>query len=96
MRKQHLTAIFKLHNPSAHKCKVMDYALEQYTLAYQDLLNWAKEHETQIAQEGKYAYTRRGKSFEKYTGKSIAKMLPRVNICAHSSTKDSLIQDVAG
>jgi len=97
MTTQHLTAIFKLHNPSAHKRQVMNYALEQYTLAYQDLLNWAKEHEAQIAQEGKYVYTnRKGEIIEKYTGKSIAKMLPRVNAAVHGSVKDSLIQDAAG
>jgi len=93
---QYLTAIFKLHNPSARKREVMDYALEQYTLAYQDLLDYAKEHEDQIAQEGKYVYTRRGETVEKYTSKSIAQLLPRPDARVHSSVKDSLIQNVAG
>lgn len=96
MTTQYLTVIFKLHNPSAHKCEAMDYTLEQYTLAYQDLLDWAREHEAQIAQEGKYVYTRRGETVEKYTGKSIAQLLPHPDAKVHSSIKDSLIQDVAG
>jgi len=97
MATQYLTAIFKLHNPSAHKRQVMDHVLEQYTLAYQDLLNWAKDHEATLAKEGKYVFTtHKGETVEKYTGKSVAQLLPRLDADVHGSIKHSLIQDVAG
>ncbi len=96
MPTQFLTAVFKLHNPSAHKRKVMDYVLEQYTLAYQKLLDWAKDHEAVLAQKGKYVFTTfKGEVREKYTSKSLVKLLPYIDFSVHSSVKDSLAQDVA-
>ena len=66
----------------------MDYALREYTLAYQALLDWGKDHESLLKQEGQF----RGK----FNGKAIASLLPRIEAAIHSSLRDSLLLDVAG
>ena len=50
--KVHLTAKFKVHNPSRRKQEVMDTALEQYTSAYAYLLEWCRENLATIEAEG--------------------------------------------
>jgi len=85
---QYLTCKFKLHNPSAHKRAVMDYALEQYTRGYSELLKYAQDNLQHIEDNGLYR--------DKYTAKSIGSLLPRPACDIHSSAKDSLVQDVAG
>ena len=72
----------------------MDHALYEYTLAYSQLLERAKENEACIAENG--LYIGRGNKAPKYTGKSIARFLKRPKVALHSSAVDSLIQDVAG
>lgn len=81
----YLTCKFKLHNPSMRKRAVLNYALEQYTLAYQELLDIADRE--LIRAQGMYR--------EHYTAKSIIPLLPRVDAPIHCSLKDSLLQDVA-
>jgi len=92
LRTQYLTCKFKLHNPSVHKQAVIDYALFEYTQAYQRLLEYAKENTAFIAEHGKYI-PKSGKP--RYTTKSIGKLLPRSDALMHSSLADSLNQDVA-
>lgn len=92
-RVQYLTCKLKLHNPSARKRAVLDHALATYTDAYAALLDRAHAKLDLIAREGIYV-DRSGK--ERYTGKSIARMLNVPSLDLHSSAKDSLIQDVAG
>lgn len=84
--RQFLTCKLKIHNPSSHKKRVMDYALEEYTLAYGGALGWAKDNLDMIRANGLYK--------ERYTGKSIAQLLPTSSCALHSSIKDSLKQDV--
>ncbi len=86
MATQYLTCIFKIHNPSAHKKAVMDHALEEYTRAYGRVLDYAKDSLDNIERNGTY--------HDRYTGKSIASMLPRPDCNIHSSAKDSLTQNV--
>lgn len=64
----------------------MDYALEQYTLGYGELLEHAQEHIEHIEVNGTFR--------DKHTGKSIASLLPRPSCKIHSSAKDSLMQNV--
>ena len=52
--KVHLTAKFKVHNPSRRKQEVMDTALEEYTHAYSYLLEWCRENLATIEAESKY------------------------------------------
>jgi len=87
-KEQFLTCKFKIHNPSAHKKRVMDLALHEYTLGFSELLEWAFDNLETLTQEGKYR--------DKYNGKKIATLLPRLDCGIHSSAKDSLVQDVAG
>lgn len=89
MNTQYLTCQFKIHNPSARKRQVMDYALEQYTLGYTELLEYAHDNLSVLEREGIYEKT------GKYTGMSIAPCLPRSSHKIHSSAKDSLRQNVA-
>lgn len=84
----HLTCVFKVHNPSAHKRAVMDYALHEYSLGYQALLDWAEEHDDLLREQGLFR--------DKINTKAIASLLPRLSGRLHSSAYDSLLQDVAG
>jgi len=91
---QFLTGIFKLHNPSQHKQRVLDHALLEYTRGYQTLLDYAHEHIDVIQKDGK---DKNQHGVEKYTSRSVAKFLPRNIITAdiHGSMKESLRQNVA-
>ena len=87
---QYLTCAFKLHNPSAHKRAVLDYAFTEYTRAYSDLLEWARQHEAELAGQGKFR--------DKYTDKSVRALMPpqsAVSAPVHSSLKEALVGDVA-
>lgn len=88
-----LTCKFKLHNPSKHKRDVLMNAFEQYTLAYQDLLEWARENEDMLKENGQHC-TKSGNC--KYTAMSLSKLLPKTDRDLHSSLKDSLYRDLAG
>ncbi|MBU0847263.1 hypothetical protein KKH23_08795 [Patescibacteria group bacterium] len=90
---QFLTCVFKIHNPSAHKRKVMDFALEEYTRGYAQILETANVN--LLRRQGKYV-PRKLPEKARYTGKSIARMLTKPDVALHSSAKDSLIRDVAG
>jgi len=98
MTSQFLTCVFKLHNPSAWRRKVLDHVFEQYTLAKTDLLKWCKLNLGAIQGQGKYEYKRNGKDKSKYTSMSIASCLPKtggLNVDIASCLKESLIQEVA-
>jgi putative transposase len=83
-----LTGVFKIHNPSARKRTIMDHAIREYTLAYQALLDWAREHEAMLEQEGMFR--------DKFNGRAIARLLPLPDVALHGSAKGSLKTDVAG
>jgi len=87
MASQFLTCKFKLHRPSARKRAVLMHTLEQYTLAYDELLRWAQEHEDNLRTNGLFR--------EKYNAKTIEKLLPKPTAELHSSMIDSLKQDAA-
>jgi len=65
----------------------MDFALEQYTRGYNDILAYAKDNLETIEVLGKYR--------EKHTAMSIGGLLPQSSCDIHSSGKDSLRRDVA-
>ena len=87
------TAVFKIYNPSKHKQTVMNFALKQYTLAYDYLINLAKANFEIIIEIGLYN--------NKYSTQSIIKVLtPLVgsklrHFKMHGSMRESLLQDVA-
>jgi IS605 OrfB family transposase len=84
---QHLTCKFKMHNLSAHKRVVIDHTLEQYTIGYDELLKYAKDNLEHFQENGTYK--------NKFTSKSVARLLPYPKCAIHSSAKDSLRQAVA-
>lgn len=88
---QYLTCAFKLHNPSAHKRVVLDYAFTEYTNEYGRLLDWARENEAHLETNGK----RR----DKYQGDGVRALMPKqsdIKTPIHGSLKDALLGDVAG
>jgi len=86
---QHITASFKLHNPSARKREILALAFREYTLAYQQLLDWARANLDLIKEKGKWN--------NKYSEKNIRRLLPlnQLRAAMHSSLKDALAIDVA-
>ena len=47
-----LTAKFEVHNPSKRKQAALDTALEQYSYAYQYLLDWCRENLDTLEDKG--------------------------------------------
>ena len=47
-----LTGKFKVHNPSKRKQAALDTELEQYTYAYQYLLDWCRENLDTLEEKG--------------------------------------------
>lgn len=88
----HLTAKVKVHKPSRRKRAILDRALEEYTLAYADLLAWAKDNLGVLEERGKFR--------DRFTATSIRSALPSASTLnhyhLHSSARDSLLVDVAG
>lgn len=83
----YLTCVLKLHNPSSRKCSVLDHALTEYTIGYQQLLHWARDHEEELRENGTYN--------DKINTRAIYHLLPSPDVHLHSSIKGSLRQDVA-
>lgn len=83
-----LTCKFKLHNLSNRKRRILMHAFEQYTRAYDNLLEWSKNNLEVLRENGMFRNT--------YNGKAIASLLPRIKTELHSSLVDSLKSDVAG
>ena len=87
-----LTAKFKVHNPSKRKQDALDTALEQYTYAYQFLLDWCKENLSTLEEQGQ--------SNGRYRETLIRGLFPKrsefPDIKFHSSCFDSLLVDVSG
>lgn len=101
MRLKFLSVIFKLHNPSARRKEVLDRVLSQYTLAMDDILKWSEENIDIIKRSGLYRVvdkkTGEIKS-EKYTEKSISKLLPSpsdVEADIASCLREAMVKDVA-
>ena len=63
-----LTAKFKVHNPSKRKQAALDTALEQYTHAYQYLLDWCRENLDTLEEKGQ--------SNGRYRGTLVREKLP--------------------
>ena len=68
-----LTAKFKVHNPSKRKQDALDTALEQYTNAYQFLLDWCKENLSTLEEQGQ--------SNGRYRETLIRRLFPMGNSC---------------
>ena len=87
-----LTAKFKVHNPSKRKQAALDTALEQYTYAYQYLLDWCRENLDTLEEKGQ--------SNGRYRETLVRGQLPkRAGVAAfqlHSSVYACLLVDVAG
>lgn len=88
------TASLKLHHPSRRKREVLEHALTEYTLAYQALLEWARENQEQLEAGGKYE-NRRGDLV--WSGRNLAGVLRQAGIKpnVHSSLCDALYNDVS-
>lgn len=87
------TAVLKIYKPSKHKRAVMDYAFQQYTLAYDYLLNLAKAQIEEIKTECGYN--------GRLSDKKVASFLYKAgralrHFPVHGSLKESLCADVAG
>jgi IS605 OrfB family transposase len=95
-REVHRTASFKIHNPSRRKREIMDYAFTQYTIAYQDLLTWARENAESL--DAEVMRTSETGRLMWANDKKIAGLLSQSGIrpAVHSSLKDALYRDVAG
>lgn len=92
VNKQFLTCVFRLHDPSAWKRKVLDDVMTAYTNGVTDLLEWSKHNIDHIRADGVYA--QRGK----YTEKSISQVMPgsgQIKMPVASCLKESAIQHVA-
>lgn len=87
VKEQFLSCKFKLHVPSTRKKAIMDFALREYTLAFSKLLDWAKNHEASLREDGQYK--------GRYNEKALSSLLPRPDGNIHSSAKESLLKDVA-
>lgn len=96
-----ISVIFKLHNPSARRRRILDYVLTEYSNAMIPLLDWAKNNLEEIKANGKYRLIDKETGevkLEKYTDKSIASVLPKassINADIASCLKESLVRDVA-
>jgi len=90
---QFLTCSFKLHNLSQRKRDVLDYALTEYTLAYQRLLDAARADIAAIRCQSAGPLIRKRIT---HHGMTVKRLLPPIATPIHSSLKDSLYTDVAG
>lgn len=88
-----LTAKFQVHNPSRKKRMVMDRALEEYTHAYRQLLDWASDNRSMLAEK---ACDERGR----YAKSRMMNLLPKTSLLRghhiHNSARHSVLVDVAG
>lgn len=91
------TAIFKLHNPSNRKRKILDYCLDAYTNASRELLESAKDKLDGLMIHATYL-DKRGKPH--YSDRLLASALSKLNVPSGSQLaselRDALRQDVAG
>jgi IS605 OrfB family transposase len=90
----HRTASLKLHNPSRRKRDIIEYAFNEYTTTYRQLLEWAQQTDlqSQVIQVNEQGRLRGA------TEKAIAGMLrlSGVKPNVHGSLADALYSDVAG
>ena len=95
--KQFLTCSFQLHDPSARKKAVLDFAFEQYTLGASTLLEWAKLNMGLIKSEGRKR-KKDGEYLDKWDGDSVRAVVPSSGAWSMpigSSVKEALIADVS-
>lgn len=75
-----ITGIFKLHNPSKSRKKILDHVFTDYTHLLNHLLNWSRTNLDQIRTHGLYRIIDKKTGEikgEKYTEKSIMSLLPK-------------------
>lgn len=91
---QHLTAVFKIHNPSAWRKDILDYALYDYSREMQVMLEWAEQNLDYLRENGnKWTIKATGEvKTGSYKAMTIASLLPRPNVV--SPLRDALIQNV--
>jgi hypothetical protein len=87
-----LTAKFKVHNPSKRKQAALDTALEQYTYAYQYLLDWCRENLDTLDEKGQS----NGRYRETLVRGQLPKRSSLPEFQLHNSMYDALLIDVAG
>lgn len=99
---QFLTSKFKEHTPSRWRRETQSDCLTAYTIAMKGLLDHALGDLATIKELGKWQIVDKETGEvkgEKFTGKSIAQILPKPSSLAaplSSSVKEALVQDVAG
>lgn len=96
-----ITGIFKLHNPSQKKRKVLDYAFEQYTLAIREILQQSEPLEDLYRDWGRVISKAKDgtlKMTEKYTADNIAVLLPgsgNISRSMGSQIKEGAARDIS-
>ncbi|MBD3260917.1 MAG: transposase [Candidatus Altiarchaeales archaeon] len=89
METQFLTAVFKIHNPSSWRKKVLDKTIREYTANVKSLLFWAEANLEHLEQNG---VNKRGK----YTARTLQQMLPPpAQATMASALKAGLVSNVA-
>ncbi len=87
-----LTTMFKAHNPSRRKQAALYTAIEQYTNAYQDLLDCCRESLDTLEEKGKS----NGRYREALTRWQLPKPSTFKAFQLHSSMHDAMLIDEAG
>lgn len=99
MPTQFITGIFKLHNPSARKRKVLDHVFEAYTLGMTDLLELSQRNIDLLRDWGRVTSKIKAgiKVIDKYKEATITPLLPgsgQVNLPIAACLKEALLSDV--
>ncbi len=94
-RTVHRTASLKLHNPSRRKCEIIEHAFTEYTLAFRQILDWAKDNRDILESEGKYERSDGRRVWS--TANRLGEVLKRSGVrpVVHGSLRESLYADVA-
>lgn len=100
-KQEFLSAVFKIHSPTARKREVLEYVFNEYTLAMQGLLDYSYSNLDTFREKGKYVTLDKETGevvSEKYTDKSIAGLLPKsseVSADMASTLKEALVSNVS-
>lgn len=99
MATQFITGIFKLHNPSTSKKKVLDHVFEAYTLGMTDLLELGQQNLDLLRDWGRVtSKTKTGiKAKDKFQENTITPLLPgsgQIDLPIAACLKEALLSDV--
>lgn len=100
-KQQFISGVFKIHNPSRKRRQVLNHVFVEYTQAMSDLLDWSKDNLETIKDKGLYRLIDKETGeikVEKFTDKSIARVLPRpseLKADMASCLKESLVKNVS-